>query len=110
MLFVFFFVTALATPTKNFLYEIENINSDYVKETVNLYAENNNLTLKNNGNKYYLESKKGHNWLISFTSSEKIVEVYFYTPDKNSKAKKETTVQNKNIFHNYAKNDLKVVF
>lgn len=46
MLFVFFFATALATPTKNFLYEIENINSDYVKETVNLYAENNNLTLK----------------------------------------------------------------
>lgn len=89
LLFVFFFATALATPAKDFLYEIENINSDYVKETVNLYAENNNLSLKKNGNEYYLEGKKGHNWLISFTPSEENVEVYFYTPDKNSKAKKE---------------------
>ena len=89
LLFVFFFATALATPAKDFLYKIENINSDYVKETVNLYAENNNLTLKKNGNEYYLEGKKGHNWLISFTPSEENVEVYFYTPDKNSKAKKE---------------------
>lgn len=89
LLFVFFFTTALATPAKDFLYEIENINSDYVKNIVNLYAENNNLPLKKNGNEYYLESKKNHNWLISFTQSEENVEVYFYTPDKNSKAKKE---------------------
>lgn len=89
LLFVFFFTTALATPAKDFLYEIENINSDYVKNIVNLYAENNNLPLKKNGNEYYLEGKKNHNWLISFTQSEENVEIYFYTPDKNSKAKKE---------------------
>ena len=89
LLFVFFFTTALATPAKDFLYEIENINSDYVKNIINLYAKNNNLPLKKNGNEYYLEGKKNHNWLISFTQSEENVEIYFYTPDKNSKAKKE---------------------
>lgn len=93
----------MRTSYNDFLYQIENINSDNVKETVNLYAENNNLSLKKNGNEYYIEGKKGHYWLISFSHSEENVEVYFYTSDKNSKAKKEIFGQKNKNSNNYKK-------
>lgn len=87
--FLCFFFSSLAVTAKDFLYVFENTDLDYAKNTVNLYAENKNFSLKKNGNDYYLEGKKGRNWLISFSQSEENIEVYFYTPNKNSKEKKE---------------------
>lgn len=89
MSFLCFFFSWLAVTAKDFLYFFENTDFDYAKNTVNLYAENKNFSLKKNGNDYYLEGKKGRNWLISFSQSEENIEVCFYTPNKNSKEKKE---------------------
>ena len=89
LLFWCFCFSSLTVTAKDFLYVFENTDLDYAKNTVNLYAENKNYSLKKNGNDYYLEGKKGRKWLISFTQSYENIEVYFYTPNKNSKEKKE---------------------
>lgn len=56
--FLCFFFSLLAVTAKDFLYFFEKTDFDYAKNTVNLYAENKNFSLKKTGMIIILRAKK----------------------------------------------------
>lgn len=56
--FLCFFFSWLAVTAKDFLYFFENTDFDYAKNTVNLYAENKNFSLKKTGMIIIFRAKK----------------------------------------------------